>query len=228
MAVLDRIRNWYFSYGFLVLGVGLVAVTLINSYALFGAKQGGAVTDSRPGEELKVAESCGEDCVRQLVGEAVATLSAKPAEEEALVTLTVAVATPTPTKAVTKSYPTPTPGLKTYYLRLNDVTGAGVEFVSVGTGKWLDTSLYGQLESATWEGGISLPGGSGEAFARLWDATNDRAVDGSEVKIVDTQTTSFYSGNISLWRGQNQYFIQVKVGDGQVAVTQPQIKLMVR
>jgi len=159
---------------------------------------------------------CDKECVEEIVNAKVIDLVAvpTPTDEPEVVEATSKV-TSKPAKEV--------------FVRLSDGSGSSESWVNVGSGKWVDTALYGELLSATWEGWAEMPGGSGVVNIRLYDATNSRAVDGSEVMIKDTARTSFYSKSLTLWRGQNQYFVQVKTnGGGSVDVSEARMKLVVR
>ena len=52
---------------------------------------------------------------------------------------------------------------------------------------------------------------NGTAYARLYDVTHNIAVNGSEVKIENKDTsTQVVSGALSFWAGKNQYRVQIK------------------
>lgn len=93
----------------------------------------------------------------------------------------------------------------------------------VGTEFWLDTGLYGSVVTVSWQGWID----NGQGQARLYDATNNRAVDGSEVNVAGDGRTSFYSSAMAIWRGQNQYYIQVKsLQSGVVVISSPRLRIL--
>lgn len=94
-----------------------------------------------------------------------------------------------------------------------------------GSEFWLDLSLYGNVAEITWQGWIE----NGAGLARLYDATNSRAVDGSEISVVSSSTrASFYSKPLSIWRGQNQYYIQLKSLTSQkVTISTPRLKIVI-
>lgn len=79
-----------------------------------------------------------------------------------------------------------------------------------GTDFYLSTSDYPGLESVYFEANIKLQNGNGEAYVRIYDVTNLRGVDGSNLK-TSSQTSVFVSnGPISLWSGYNHYKVQIK------------------
>jgi hypothetical protein len=228
MSLLPKVRTWYINYGFLIVGLVLVNVGIINWY-LWTKKSQVQTTDTTTETKIQPGNpgNCDTDCVNQIVE---ARLKLLPTPVMVIPENYVPTPTPTVLAVKTKTAPTSTSAEKTEYVGLPDggslVTS---DWTSMSSSKWIDTSLYGILVSASWQGWIEMPGGSGTAYARLYDATNGRAVDGSEVSITETEKSSFFSGNISLWRGQNQYYIQVKsTGGGNVNVTNARIKLIVR
>jgi len=96
-----------------------------------------------------------------------------------------------------------------------------------GTEFWLETTLYGSNVTVTWQGNLAIKDGNGIGYVRLYDLTNHRAVDGSQVSVSGTDTISFYSSSLSIWRGQNQYRIEAKSTTGyEVTVSTPRLKLV--
>ncbi len=94
-----------------------------------------------------------------------------------------------------------------------------------GSDFWLDLSLYGNVTQVTWQGWIE----EGMGQARLYDSTNNRAVDGSEVGVTGGVRASFYSQPISIWRGQNLYYIQLKnPAVGTITITSPRLRIVTK
>lgn len=94
-----------------------------------------------------------------------------------------------------------------------------------GTDFWFDQSLYGEVTEVTWQGWVE----NGRGQARLYDATNNRAVDGSEVSVLAAGRASFYSSPLAIWRGQNQYYVQVKDANVQaVTISTPRLRILSR
>lgn len=93
-----------------------------------------------------------------------------------------------------------------------------------GSDFWLDLSLYGEVSEVTMQGWID--NGSGQV--RLYDSTNNRVVDYSQVSVKNDSgnSTSFYTKAISIWRGQNQYYLQVR-GNGSNKVALSGVKLRI-
>ncbi len=94
-----------------------------------------------------------------------------------------------------------------------------------GTEFWFDQSLYGEVAEVTWQGWVD----NGFGQIRLYDMTNNRGVDGSEVSVNSSGKASFYSLPLVIWRGQNQYYIQIKnVNLTTVTVSSPRLRVLSR
>lgn len=94
-----------------------------------------------------------------------------------------------------------------------------------GSTFYFDQSLYGNVVSVTWQGWME--NGSGQA--RLYDVTNSRAVDGSTVTVSASGRASFYSQPMAIWRGQNQYILQVQNANSQmVTITTPRLRILAK
>lgn len=96
-----------------------------------------------------------------------------------------------------------------------------------GSDFWLDQSLYGEVSEVTMQGWID--NGSGQV--RLYDSTNNRAVDYSEMKITSSTgvAASFYTKPLAIWRGQNAYYLQVRANSGsKVSLSGVKLKILSR
>lgn len=110
-----------------------------------------------------------------------------------------------------KSTTTKTTGAGESFKNIGGGSAAGVDWVKVeGSDFTFDQSLYGNVNYVTWQGWMD----NGTGSVRLFDSTNGRGVDGSEMSLSANGKASFYSGNLAIWRGQNQYYIQVKSSAG--------------
>lgn len=92
-----------------------------------------------------------------------------------------------------------------------------------GTDFTLDTSLYGKTVEVSWQGWL---GGAGSV--RVYDSTNHRAVDYSEFTSTSNNKVSFYSKVMSIWRGQNQYYLEGKTSSGTITLSAPRLKIVVK
>lgn len=104
------------------------------------------------------------------------------------------------------------------------VTGAWDWKKVEGTDFWLDLSLYGEVSEVILQGWID--GGSG--LVRLYDSTNNRVVDYSEVNVKNSsgEASSFYTKPLAIWRGQNLYYLQTR-GNASDRVSLSGVKLKI-
>lgn len=93
-----------------------------------------------------------------------------------------------------------------------------------GTDFTFDSSLYGGSVEVSWQGWIE----NGKGSVRLYDSTNHRVVDNSELVVDSGVRSSFYSKPISIWRGQNQYYIEGKNPWGEMNISEPRLKIVTR
>ncbi len=115
---------------------------------------------------------------------------------------------------------------KENFLNLSGGSMRGSEWVKIpSTEFWFDSGFYGEVVEATWQGWVD----NGYGYVRLYDASNHRVVDGSEVLVNSSEKASFYSKPLSIWRGMNQYWLEAKSPINEtVTVSGPRIRLMVR
>ena len=112
---------------------------------------------------------------------------------------------------------------KEYFVALSGGSAEGYDWTKItGSDFTFDTSLYGSNITVSWEGWMD----NGLGNVRIYDATNFRGVDGSEIKLSSGEKSSFYSKNLSIWRGQNQYYLQIKSIAGLVTISQPRLKVV--
>ncbi|HCX25256.1 TPA: hypothetical protein DHT69_00210, partial [Candidatus Collierbacteria bacterium] len=93
-----------------------------------------------------------------------------------------------------------------------------------GTDFSFDAALYGGSVEVSWQGWIE----NGKGSVRLYDSTNHRAVDSSELSVDSGVRSSFYSKPISIWRGQNQYYLEGKNPWGEMTVSGPRLRIVTR
>lgn len=102
---------------------------------------------------------------------------------------------------------------------------SGTDWVKIGGSDFtLDTTLYGKTVEVSWQGW--LEGSAG--VIRIYDATNHRVVDFSEYASNSDGKRSFYTKVMSIWRGQNQYYIEGKVVGGLMTLSAPRLKVVVK
>ena len=86
---------------------------------------------------------------------------------------------------------------------------------------------YGSTAYVTWSASLKVAHGNGTAYARLYDATNNIAVIGSELASVNnSQYQQVASGALALWRGKNLYRVQLKsLNSFEVTLSNAKIKI---
>jgi hypothetical protein len=120
---------------------------------------------------------------------------------------------------------------KESFVQLTGGSGTGVDWVAVPASEfWLDTSLYGGSVEVSWQGKVEGEGGGAvDGWVRIYDITNSRGVDYSQVEVAGSGGSSFYSKNMAIWRGQNQYRVEVKSRTGVlVTVVSPRLRVLVK
>jgi hypothetical protein len=121
--------------------------------------------------------------------------------------------------------PNTTGKLKEQFVTLTGGSGTATDWMTIpGTSFNLDTSLYGNSVEVSWQGWID----NGYGSVRLYDDTNHRAVDNSEISVDSGVKSSFYSKPLSIWRGQNQYHIEGKNVLGELTISSPRLKIVTR
>lgn len=96
-----------------------------------------------------------------------------------------------------------------------------------GTDFSLDLSLYGEVSEVTMQGWID----NGSGLVRLYDSTNNRAVDYSEISVKNTTgaAASFYTKPLVIWRGQNAYYLQARANSGsKVSLSGVKLRILSR
>lgn len=151
-------------------------------------------------EELsQLIEKCDSACeekIRELVSQAVATLSAKPT---------------TKTTAQVKTTPTQQSKTQIQYINLVNVglTTRNQWTDLDGTDFSYNSASYGNVREVRWIPRIKTSLG-GEASSRLFDVTNSTSVPGSEVSTRNTNFIEVESGILTLVGGNNTYRVQIK------------------
>lgn len=151
--------------------------------------------------------SCSQSCI-EYVNEKIASIT--PAQEVKVVEKEVII-TQAPQQTVIATAPAP----KTKSASYIPIPGSGntleTSWTDIeGTDLYLSKADYPGFTEAYFEANMKLLNGNGKGYLRVYDVTNGRAVDGSEIE-TSSQTSVFVSsGKISLWEGYNHYVVQAK------------------
>lgn len=146
---------------------------------------------------IEKIDTCGEDCkvqINEMVGKAIATVSGT-------------------TKTIIQNQTSADISRNTAYIPLvGPITTTSMAWVDApGTDVYIDlVNDYGKNTWISWEANLKIADGNGQAFARLYDATHNIAVNGSEVSVTSGTSTQVISGQLSMWVGRNLYRVQLK------------------
>ncbi|HEX9008663.1 MAG TPA: hypothetical protein VF837_05375 [Patescibacteria group bacterium] len=112
---------------------------------------------------------------------------------------------------------------KENFMAITGGTTSGSDWTKIdGSDFTMDQSLYGNVKDVSWQGWMD----NGYGYARIFDGTNHRAVDGSEVLVTSGVRSSFYSKTMSIWRGQNTYWIEIRSVAGPVTISTPRLRIV--
>lgn len=73
---------------------------------------------------------------------------------------------------------------------------------------------YGKDAYVDWDAAINTSSSGSKVFVRLYDATHNIGVSGSDLESDSTVSVRVASGRLYLWRGQNIYRVQIKSLNG--------------
>ena len=125
--------------------------------------------------------------------------------------------------------PTSTPAVKITYQSIGTSgTTTNTNWTDVpGTDFYFNLTDYPGLINVRWETSLQAFITSTDVFARLYDVTNKRGVDYSELKTQSTTYELLRSSDLVIWRGNNLYRIQIKGLNGNtVNILTPKLKLI--
>lgn len=167
-------------------------------------------------DSKETSETCSESCQAAIVEKVLASLPTLVPQA------TTSALLPTPGTKQTSQQP------KVLYIPL--VTSAS----SVNTA-WTDivpSEFYFNLEDypgakeVRFEGYLLALHGSAKVWARIYDSTNARAVDYSEIETQNSGFTRIESSGMIIWRGNNKYTVQLKSLNGtEVQLKEAKLKV---
>lgn len=119
-----------------------------------------------------------------------------------------------PTPSSTVVYKT-TPKAKVRSVQYVTIPGSGFTLSNdwtgiSGTDFYFNTADYPGLVEIYLEGNMRLLNGNGKAYGRLFDATHNIGVQGSELETTNQTTTVVTSGKVTFWSGKNLIRVQLK------------------
>lgn len=86
---------------------------------------------------------------------------------------------------------------------------------------------YSKTATVSWEASLKVSNGNGTVYTRLYDATHNIAVDGSEFSTENNQVYKHISSkNLPFWKGRNTYKVQIKSLNGfEVYISGARLKI---
>lgn len=151
--------------------------------------------------------TCGTDC-QAFINQAI----------ESQLKIATSASTPTGTKMQIIYNQAPA-SPKITYIPLSGGSTQNTDWTDI-TGSTFTMSIgdYGTNASATWDANLRVDNASGATYARIFDKTHGIAVNGSEINVVSSSTsTDVFSSALQFWSGNNTYVIQLKSLNGSTA-----------
>jgi hypothetical protein len=125
---------------------------------------------------------------------------------------------PTPVAVVNKvTTVVAKPEKKISYLNLNGTfTTQSTDWVDIkSTDTWIDLeNEYGKDVYVDWDAAINTTSSGSKVFVRLYDVTHNIGVNGSDLESNATTSTRVASNRLYLWKGHNNYRVQIKSLNG--------------
>lgn len=137
--------------------------------------------------------------------------------------LTQGSAVPSPTaSSVPTSKPVAVATTKTTQITYIPLSGGSTQSTGwadvAGTQFTLNIGDYGTNPYAIWDANLRVDNANGTTYARLYDTTHGISVNGSEISVSNTSTsTDVTSSALQFWNGNNTYVVQIKSLNNQAA-----------
>jgi hypothetical protein len=112
---------------------------------------------------------------------------------------------------------TPKPEKRITYLNLNGAfTTNSTDWTDIkSTDAWINLEgEYGKDAYVDWDAAINTGSSGSKVFVRLYDATHNIGVNGSDLESNSATSIRVASGRLYLWSGQNIYRVQIKSLNG--------------
>jgi len=178
------------------------------------------------GETPKTQETLNCSTCQQFISEEVQK-ALPPASGNNLI-----ATTPVPT---TKNTPTPTSAtaalsnLKVLFIPIGTTgTTTNTDWTEVpGTDFYFNLTDYPGAKNVRWELSLQAYLTNTGVYARLYDVTNKRGIDNSELTTTSTSYELMCSGDLTIWQGNNLYRVQIKGLNGNtVNLLTPKLKIV--
>lgn len=154
-----------------------------------------------------VSDNCGPSC-QSYISEVVKQYSVGTSPMPSITPSPAAKPTSTPQVI----YQTSPQAARITYIPLSGGQTQNTDWTDISSSAFtLNIGDYGSKAASVWDANIRVDNANGETFVRLFDKTHGIAVNGSEISITNTSTsTDVVSGALSFWAGNNSYVVQVK------------------
>ncbi len=179
-----------------------------------------AVVEEKTEEEAIVPENCALTCQQ--------TISEKIQEELAKISPSAGQSSVLPTKTLTVKTPT-TGQQKILYIPLvNDGSTVLTTWIDiVPSDFYFDLESYPGAKEVRFETYLLAVHGSAKVYTRLYDVTNKRGVDYSDLSTANGVFSRLESRAITIWRGNNKYTVQLRSENGtEVQLKEAKLKIV--
>lgn len=209
-------------FSFLIFCLVLANLLLLDYFWFFSSPPSlstSLLTESAAGD-------CGPAC-QQTIDEKIKTELAKKAPEAGQSSLSFS---PTPTLFPTKvPQPTSAPKAKIVYIPLassgSTVSTSWTDIVP--SEFYFDLENYPLAKEVRFETYLLALHGSAKVYTRLYDQTNKRGVDYSQLETQSDAFVRLESAPVAIWRGNNQYSVQLRSENGtEVQLKDAKLKIV--
>ena len=173
--------------------------------------------ESETSEEISLSEStsCQPACLERIQEEVEKLAGNLPTSSQPVVE-----ATPTPTAGRTPSV--------TYLpIGSSGSTSNGSWTDIAGTEFYFNLADYQKVKAARWEVNLRSFLAGNAVYARIYDVTNNRAVDGSELSTTSGTSVVLRSGDLVIWQGNNLYRVQARSpSENPAYLDTPRLKIL--
>ncbi len=160
--------------------------------------------------------SCDEKCVRKIVSEATASI-----------TLSLPPSTLKPIKTLVPSMSAMAQPTRELFVSFGKGQSSGIDWSDItGAEASINTAQFGSIKSIYFEVTLSIPSTEGIAYARLYNASDAKPVEGSDVSTTNSGATFLISQPIAL-AGTRVYKVQTKsTANRDVILSQSRIRVV--
>lgn len=206
-----------------VFGILVVSNLLALDFFWFTGKnftKSNLAANTEVSEPKTIQDSCGSICqetVTEKIKEELAKITPLAGQSSLIIPTSKPVAQPTANGKKVLYIPLVTEG-KTVLTAWTDIVPSDFYF---------DLTNYSGAKEVRFETYLLAVNGSAKVYARLYDVTNKRGVDYSELYTANDTFTRLESGGISIWRGNNKYTVQLRSENGtEVQLKEAKLKII--